>query len=88
MPRMVFIHGVADVDRWLEGKAERAAFFESIGADAKDYVALDGSKQIAITAEVDDVEATQAVLASPPAEVAALMQKHGVLPPVTIYIEK
>ena len=88
MPKMIFIHGVADVDRWLEGKAERAAFFESIGADPKDYVALDGSKQVAITAEVRDVQEVQATLASPPADIAALMEKHGVLPPVTSYVEK
>jgi hypothetical protein len=29
-----------------------------------------------------------AAISSPPAEVAAAMERHGVLPPVAIYIEK
>jgi hypothetical protein len=29
-----------------------------------------------------------AALASPPPEVGTAMQRHGVLPPLTIYIEK
>jgi hypothetical protein len=30
----------------------------------------------------------QAMLASPPAEVAEQMESHGVLPPITVYIER
>jgi hypothetical protein len=53
-----------------------------------DYVAEDGSKAIAITADANDPAAVMAAISSPPAEVAAAMERHGVLPPVTIYIEK
>jgi hypothetical protein len=52
-----------------------------------DYVAQDGSNNIAITADVQDIDALQTMLASPPPEVAARMEEHGVIPPLTAYIE-
>ena len=52
-----------------------------------DYVAEDGSNNIAITADVDDFPALQAMLAAPPPEVQAQMVEHGVVPPITTYIE-
>ena len=88
MPRVVAIHAVADIPRWLEGKAERAAAIESAsGSNVTDYVAADGSNNIAITADVADVDALKTMLASPPADVLALMEKHGVVPPITAYFE-
>ena len=42
----------------------------------------------AITADANDPAAVMAAISSPPAEVAAAMERHGVLPPVAIYIEK
>ncbi len=53
-----------------------------------DTVALDGSNRVAVIADVNDLAALQAMLASPPAELAAQMEKHGILPPLTAYIEK
>lgn len=84
MPRIVITHAVVDIDRWLQGKADRAA---AIGNNVTDYVAQDGSNNIAITADVDDLAATQAMLASPPPDVAAKMEEHGVVPPITAYVE-
>jgi hypothetical protein len=84
MPRLVITHAVVDVDRWLKGKTERAA---AIGGNVTDYVAQDGSNNIAITADVDDLAAVQTMLASPPPEVAAAMEAHGVVPPITAYVE-
>jgi len=52
-----------------------------------DYVAADGSNNIAITADVADVDAMKAMMASPSPEAAALMEKHGVVPPITAYFE-
>jgi hypothetical protein len=79
---------VVDIPRWLEGKAERAAAIESgSGSNVIDYVAADGSNNIAITADVADLEAMNAMLASPSPEDAALMEQHGVVPPLTAYIE-
>ena len=88
MPRVVVTRAVVDVPRWLEGKAERAAAIESgSGSNVTDFVAADGSNNIAITADVADLEAMNAMLASPSAEDAALMEQHGVVPPLTAYIE-
>ena len=88
MPRIVATHAVVDVNRWLEGKAERAAAIESAsGSNVIDYVAADGSNNIAITADVADVDAMNAMMASPPPEVEDAMERHGVVPPITAYLE-
>ena len=88
MPRIVAVHAVEDIPRWLEGKAERAAAIESAsGSDVTDHVAADGSNNVAVTANVGDVDALEAMLGSPPPEVLALMEKHGVVQPITAYIE-
>jgi hypothetical protein len=88
MPRVVVTHAVEDIDRWLQGKAARAAAIESgTGSNVTDYVAHDGSTNIAITADVADLAALQGMLASPPPEVLASMQAHGVIQPITAYVE-
>jgi hypothetical protein len=88
MPKMVITHAVEDLERWLAGKAERAAAIESgSGSNVQDHVAADGSNNIAVTADVADVEAITAMLASPPPDVLERMQAHGVVPPLTAYIE-
>ncbi len=67
MPKVVITHAVIDVERWLDGKADRAAAIESgSGTNVTDHVAADGSNNVAITADVSDVAALQAMLASPP----------------------
>ncbi len=53
-----------------------------------DYVAADGSNNIAITADVTDLETLQGMLASPPPEVLAAMQEHGVVQPITAYVQR
>jgi hypothetical protein len=88
MPRVVITHAVVDVQRWLEGKADRVSVISAVGTNVTDTVALDGSNQIALTVDVNDLAALQAMLASPPPEVAALMEKHGVIPPLTAYVER
>jgi hypothetical protein len=85
---MVITHEVVDIERWLEGKAERSAAIGAVGTDVTDHVAADGSNRIAVTATIHDMDALQAMLDSPPPEVAAQMEAHGVLPPLTAYIEK
>ncbi len=88
MPRMVLTHAVEDIERWLQGTAERAAAIESgSGSNVTDYVAQDGSNRIAVTADVSDPDAIKAMLASPPPEVLEKMEAHGVVPPFTAYIE-
>ena len=89
MPMVVITHAVQDIDRWLQGKAERAEAIESgTGSNVTDYVAQDGSKNIAISVDVTDVDAMKSMLAAPSAEVMAAMEAHGVVQPITLYIER
>jgi hypothetical protein len=88
MPNVVMTHAVEDIDRWLQGKTERAAAIESGGGrNVTDYVAQDGSKNIAITADVADIDAIKSMVAAPPSDVAALMEAHGVVQPITLFVE-
>ena len=88
MPKIVVTHAVQDIDRWLQGKAERAAAIESgTGSNVTDYIAQDGSNNIAISADVADVDAMKSMLSAPPAEVVARMEAHGVVQPLTVYVE-
>ena len=88
MPKVVITHAVEDIDRWLQGKAERAAAIESgTGSNVTDHVAHDGSNNIAVTADVSDLAAMQEMLASPSPETLAAMQAHGVIQPISAYVE-
>ena len=88
MPNVVVTHAVVDVERWLEGKAERAAAIESgSGNNVVDHVAQDGSNSVAITADVADLAAMGAMLANPSPEVVATMEAHGVVQPLIVYVE-
>lgn len=88
MAKIVITHAVVDVERWLTGKAERVAAFSAYATNVTDHVALDGSNSIALTADVHDLEGAQAMLAAPSPEVMAAMERHGVIPPLMVYIEK
>ena len=88
MPKIFVTHNVADVAAWLGHAAERAEAIGGLGGtDVVDLVAQDGSATVAISAQVEDVDALVAALSSPPPEVGSLMQSHGVQPPLTIYVE-
>jgi len=88
MPRIVAIHEVEDLPRWLAGKAERAAEIASgSGSNVVDHVAQDGSNNVAITADVSDLAALESMLSSPSPETVALMQSHGVVQPIVVYVE-
>jgi hypothetical protein len=89
MPKVVITHSVVDVDNWLKGKSERANAIGGMGgANVVDHVAHDGSKSIAVTFDVDDVATVMTGITSPPAELGAAMERHGVIPPLTVYVEK
>jgi hypothetical protein len=88
MPRMVITHDVVEIERWLKGKDERAAALGAIGSDVTDYVAADHSPRVAVCATIHDMAALQALLDAPPPEVAAQMESHGVVPPLTVYVEQ
>jgi hypothetical protein len=89
MPKIVITHDVADVDTWLEFKSERADAVSGMGGrDVVDHVAHDGSNRVALSVEIDDVDAMVAAIASPPPELLGAMERHGVIPPLTVYIER
>jgi hypothetical protein len=89
MPKVVIIHNVADVDTWLGFKSERAEAIGTMGgSNVVDHVAQDGSNSVAIATEVDDVEGMMATLSSPPPEMGEIMERHGVRPPLTTYVER
>ena len=88
MAKVIVTHAVEDVERWLAGKADRAAAIESMsGSNVTDLVADDGSNHIAVTADVADVDSLKTALAAPPPEILAKMQEHGVVPPLMVYVE-
>ena len=86
MPRIVITHAVQDVDRWLAGKAERAAALPR-ATDVTDLVAMDGSNHAAVVFDIADLDALKAVLSSVPPEMAAQAESHGVIMPMTAYLE-
>jgi hypothetical protein len=89
MPKIVVIHDVVDVDQWLQYHSERADAIGALGgSNVVDYVAQEGGNTIAVTADVADVAGMMAALGSPPPEVGEIMQRHGVVPPLTIYVER
>lgn len=88
MPHIVINHRVEDVERWLSYKAERAAAISAFGSHVTDHVAVDGSDNVAVTADIHDLAAFQAAVASPPPELAEAMRRHGVIPPLMVHVEK
>ena len=88
MPKIVITHAVTDVETWLKGKAERVAMFSPFASHVTDHVAMDGSNNVAITAEIHDMAAAQAMMATPSPEEAAAADRHGVIQPIAVHIEK
>lgn len=89
MPKIVITHDVADVESWLKYHDERADAITGMGgSNVADHPAHDGSNRVAVSAEVDDVEAVMGAISSPPPELLAVMERHGVVPPLTVYVER
>lgn len=88
MPKLVITHDVVDVERWLKYKQERVDQLKPFGGNVTDTVALDGGKSIALVLDVDNLAAFQAAMAAPPPELAAAMERHGVIQPLKVYVQK
>ncbi len=89
MPKVVVTHNVVDVDKWLEFKSERADAIAALGgSNVVDHVSQDGSNTVAVATDVEDVAGLLAALSSPPPEVGSIMEKHGVIPPLAIFVEQ
>ena len=72
----------------IQGKDERAAVIGKYATNVTDYVAADGSNNVAITADIHDMAGLQALMESPSPEDAATEERHGVIQPITAYVEK
>ena len=88
MPKIVVTAAVKDLDAWLKFKADMTAALSAVASDGASYVAMDGSNQVASTWDVPDMEAFQAAQTAASPEMAAAMERYGMIPPVTIYIKK
>lgn len=88
MPKTVVTFAVADVARWLTFKEESFAIVEPFATEPVAHLALDGSNNVAMSANVHDMRAMPAALGSPSPEVQATEEGHGVIRPIIAYIEK
>ena len=86
MPRVVFTHPVGDVARWASKHSERVEAFASWGSNVIDCLDTDGSNNVSVCVDVHDLAAMETALASP--EIEAAKQAHGVLEPLSVFIEK
>ncbi|MGI9628018.1 MAG: hypothetical protein ACR2QM_14365 [Longimicrobiales bacterium] len=85
MPRVVFTHSVNDVAHWLSKHSERVEAFASWGSNVVDGVSPDGSNNVSVSVDVRDLEAMQTAMEGP--EIEAAKQAHGVLEPISVYVE-
>jgi len=88
MAKIVVTAAVKDVEAWLKFKPEMVAQMAAVASDGTSYVAMDGSNQVASTWDVPDMAAFQAAQTAVSPEMAEAMERYGMIPPVTIYIEK
>ena len=88
MAKIVVTAAVKDVEAWLTFKPQLIAHLSAVATDGTSYVATDGSNRVASTWDVPDMEAFQAAQTAVSPEMAAEMERYGMIPPVTVYIEK
>jgi hypothetical protein len=85
MPRVVFTHPVRDLAHWLSKHSERVDAFASWGSNVIDGISADGSNNVCVSVDVHDLPGMQAAMGTP--EIAAAKQAHGVLEPLSVFIE-
>ena len=88
MAKIVVTAAVKDVEAWLKFKPQLTAHLSAVASDGTSYVTADGSNRVASTWDVPDMEAFQAAQTAVSPEMAAAMEQYGMIPPVTVYIEK
>jgi hypothetical protein len=82
---MVATNTVQDVQHWASKGDERVEFIGPFATEIVSYVAADGSNQVAVSANIHNVEGLMAWMQS--SEAAAAFESHGVIPPVVLHIE-
>lgn len=85
MPKLIATHDVNDVAHWL-ASPKRAEVFGGIATNLQTYVLPGGGKRVALSMEVADMDALDAMLKSDAG--AAAMKYDGVHPDTLVmYIE-
>ncbi len=85
MPKLIATHDVDDIDHWL-ASPKRAEVFAGIATNLQTYVLPGDGKKVALSMEVADMDALEAMLKSEAG--AAAMKYDGVHPEtVVIYVE-
>ena len=84
MPRIVATHTVEDVKHWASKGDERVEVIGPFATEVVSYVAADGSNQVAVSANVHNMEGMMAFSQTPKA--AANMEK-GIASPLDPPVE-
>jgi len=84
MPKLVFTHEVTDVNHWLNLHEERVEIFSKWATNVQGYAIADGSKSVALTMDVHDMEAMKRDMETP--EMDAKKAAHGVVEPVVMFV--
>ncbi|RYH09770.1 hypothetical protein [Tropicimonas sp. IMCC6043] len=82
MPKLIVTHDVDDVAHWL-ASPKRAEVFEGIATDLQTYVLPGDERRVALSMEVADMDAMEAMLKS---EAGAEAMKYDGVHPDTIVI--
>ncbi len=86
MPRIVITHAVQDVERWLRGVRPSAPYpCQAPRASLTLWPWMGATTRRVF--DFDDLDALKAVLSSVPPEMAAQAESHGVIMPMTAYVE-
>lgn len=85
MPKIVITHQVKDVKEWSSKPSMDTLHkaFAPFATDVVAYVAVDGSNQVAVSANIHDMEEMMAFSQTP--EAAANMEAGGVIPTTLVY---
>ena len=85
MPRVVFTHAVSDVELWVSKHADRVEAFSAWGSNVVDYLSADGGNTVGVSVDVHDMDAMATSMAT--TEMDAAKAAHGVLEPITRFVE-
>jgi hypothetical protein len=77
-----------DLKRRNAGQCRLVSLIAEWATNVTDYVAADGSNNVAVTADIHDMAGLQGAMTWPSPEEAAAEERHGVIQPIIAYIEK
>jgi len=84
MPKVVFTHAVKDVDLWMNKHSERVELFAEWGSNIVGYAIADGGNMVALSIDVNDMDAMQASLGTD--EIDRAKEAHGVFGSIAMFV--